>query len=419
MASRNRTSRRRPASRPGARVAVPSVPEQKRRWSPVAIAGSIGIHLALLLFLWHVRPSPPPPTHTQVTFTLQSRPPPTTPPPVTQQQHRPEPPPAQAPRQTPQPAPPQATVGAQPQPTPPNAPLPPNAPPTPAPPSAPSPGTIDLFSHNSLQHQAAEEVHRRQQEEAARNPPDAGISEHDLVYNRINGQMTEQLARSQAQNGVYDSSFAELGRAIRDSWNPDRNMTKDVLKELGQNFMDSMREWHESGKRYAATGSPYADPSAGNVRSARPVIDNPNGTPGGDWAQEMEVANANRNGSFTSGVTAHVLVEEKPSGITVTLQESSGDTGLDKTALQDVRAALEQLRKNDPSRVKHHRKSLWSMNLQVVVNPPLPMVGLSFDFVTAPPQLELPLQRHLLKSVQIEAVYEDDSRDQPASHTPG
>ena len=47
------------------------------------------------------------------------------------------------------------------------------------------------------------------------------------------------------------------------------------------------------------------------------------------------------------------------------------------------------------------------IRLLILINPPVPVVGVSFDEVIQKPHLELPLDRHLFKHVELEAVYDD------------
>lgn len=276
------------------------------------------------------------------------------------------------------------------------------------------PGTIDLFARDALHGTAAQSVEREKEKLAAETPPEP--PEKERVNQRITEGVTDSSARTRVQMGLYDSSYAAMGHAFFDAWDPNRALTQDILKLLGKNTGDSLVQWQEAGHNYARSGSAMV-PGRDFVE---PKLVRPEGsTIGDDAAREHAAYGHYVNGDFTQGHTAHVLVDEAPDRLIVKLVESSGDITIDKAAIEDVRNALERMRRSDPEARTRRRKSLWAMRLQIIINPPVPMLGVTFDEVLLPPHLELPLGRRLLKHVELEAVYDDDPRMKPARTPPG
>jgi hypothetical protein len=103
----------------------------------------------------------------------------------------------------------------------------------------------------------------------------------------------------------------------------------------------------------------------------------------------------------------------------VSLVKGSGDPDVDHGALEDIRVAVQRLHEEQGPPTQA-RFSTWSLRLQIIINPPLPIGGFTFDEVLESPKLELPLGRKLLKRLQLEAVYDADPRfaRPPAASTP-
>jgi hypothetical protein len=252
---------------------------------------------------------------------------------------------------------------------------------------------------------AEHSVQREKDKRAAETPPEP--TEKERVQDRITAGLIDSNARSRVKSGLYDPSYAAMGHAFFDAWDPNRALTKDLLKLLGRNTGESLRQWQEAGHNYAKTGSAMVS----GRDFVEPTQVRPEGsTVGDDAAREHAAYGHYVNGDFTQGHTAHVLVDESPEKLVVKLVESSGDMAIDNAAIEDVRNALERVRRTDPEARQRKRKSLWAMRLQIIINPPVPMIGVTFDEVLLPPKLELPLGKRLLKHVELEAVYDDDPR---------
>lgn len=236
-------------------------------------------------------------------------------------------------------------------------------------------------------------------------------SEGERVAARVVGVTIDSDARQRVQAGLVDPSYTKMGRAFLDAWDPDRALPETSaelwVKRRAQNAIVSTRLWQEAGANYGRTGSAVAPgETLEKTKDVRPEAALGLGT---DGRKQSATFRQYMSGKFNSGRSAHVLVDEDEERVRVSLVQSSGDIDLDRAALEDIRSALIRMRSEKPE-LKRKRKSVWMMRLLILINPPVPVVGVSFDEVIQRPHLELPLDRHLFKHVELEAVYDDDTR---------
>jgi hypothetical protein len=239
-------------------------------------------------------------------------------------------------------------------------------------------------------------------------------TEEERIKARVAGTMMDSNARSRVQAGLADPIYTKMGRAFLKAWDPDRALP-DTAKEFfskrnAQNSLIAAKLWQEAGSNYGKNGSPLAEgesleeSTGANVRPADTAIQ------GLDAQKMRETYRQYMRGKFNSSRSAKVIVKQlagkEPE---VTLLQSSGDLTIDRAAIEDIRAAIRNLGEEDEA-FKKARVSVWLIRLQVLINPPVPVIGVSFDEELNVPRLDLPLGRKLFKHVELEAVYDDDAR---------
>jgi hypothetical protein len=242
-------------------------------------------------------------------------------------------------------------------------------------------------------------------------------TEEERVMARMGAVGIDAKARSRVKAGLADPSYTRIGRAFLRAWDPDRALP-DTSAELwaknrARNVVIASQLWQEAGSNYGKNGSPIARGETlddEDVRSDLRPLDSP--LAGVDAQHQRDTYGQYMQGKFNAGRSARVLVRQRGDGrIEVSLVQSSGDMTVDRAALDDVRSAMSQLQKDDPEFQKP-RTSVWLMRLQILINPPVPVAGITFDQEMKLPRLELPLGRRLFKHVELEAVYD---ADQPAA----
>lgn len=244
----------------------------------------------------------------------------------------------------------------------------------------------------------------------------------ERIAARITGTSLDANAKTRVRMGLVDPAYTRLGRALLDAWDPERALHENSaalwMKQRAQNAVVSTQLMLETASRYAATGSPMVagEELDEEVRSDR--HDATSQATGSDQQRSRETFRQYLKGKFNEGRTAQLLVEETPDGrIGVSLVKGSGDDDVDAGALEDLHRALERLRA-DQGPPPHARRTLWSLRLQIIIHPPVPIGGFTFDEVLESPKLELPLGRKLLKRLRLEAVYDDDPRLEQAVASP-
>lgn len=206
-----------------------------------------------------------------------------------------------------------------------------------------------------------------------------------------------------------DPLYSRLGMAFRDAWDPERALPETSAelwaKRRAQSAAIGMRTYAATSARFGATGNPM--PAEASL-DAQPVPLRDPGSPSAslDAAKLRDTFRAYMKGKFDEGQTALVLVTEAPGQPPkVELVRASGDSDVDRAAVDDLRRASARLAAQSP--VRSPRRSLWSLRLQVIVNYS-PVALFTFDEVMpSSSKLVLPLGRMLLKRIQLEAVYDD------------
>ncbi len=239
-------------------------------------------------------------------------------------------------------------------------------------------------------------------------------SDEARIKARIQGTNVDLEARNRVTAGLVDPSFTRIGRAMLDAWDPERALPEDSVKmwarQRAQNALVGTQLMLETARQYAKSGSPMA---AGETLDDEEVrADRRDATSAAFFSDQQRTRETFRQymrGKFNEGRTALVYVEERADGrIDVTLHKPSGDPDVDRGALDDLRRAIERLHADagPPARL---RRTLWSLRLQIIIQPPVPIGGFTFDEVLENPKWELPLGRKLLKRIRLEAVYEPEA----------
>lgn len=239
-------------------------------------------------------------------------------------------------------------------------------------------------------------------------------TEQSRIAARIEGAGIDAAAKTRVQAGLVDPTYARLGRAILDGWDPDRALPETSVelwaKRRAQNAAVGIKLWQQAAANYAESGSPLAEGETLEATATADLRESGNQLAILDQGRSRDVYRNYMQGKFNEGRSAYVLVEQDDDGtVAVSLVQSSGDVQLDLAAVEDIRAAMLRVQEISPA-FRGKRRSLWSLRLKIIINPPVPVAGFTFDEVLEAPKLELPLGRKLLKRVQLEAVYDADPR---------
>jgi hypothetical protein len=237
----------------------------------------------------------------------------------------------------------------------------------------------------------------------------------------VSGTTADANARARVQAGLADPIYTKMGRAFLRQWDPDR-VLPDSSKEFfskrnAQNSLIAARLWQEAGSNYGKNGTPLADGETLTETASTRLRPADAPLQGIDAQKARETYRQYMSGKFNSSRSARVMVKQvagrEPE---ISLIQSSGDLTIDRAAIEDIRNAIRTLQEEDET-FKKPRVSVWMMRLQILINPPVPVVGVTFDEELNVPRLDLPLGRKLFKHVELEAVYDDDPRLTPAAKT--
>jgi hypothetical protein len=303
-------------------------------------------------------------------------------------------------------------------PPPPSAGQPESAQATRVPPPAPK---VDLFSADALSRQVTKGLPIASPTgpvRAGRLPGESAgedaTSDEKRIAERVGGVSIDSQARTRVASGLVDPVYTRLGRALLKAWDPDRALpeTSAALwaKQRARSAVIGTQLLLETAKAYGATGSPVA---AGESLDFEVRPDRHDATTVSTVVDEQRTRETYRqymSGKFNAGRTAEFLVDEHPDGrVEVAIIRGSGDADVDAGAGEDIRLAMARWHADEGPPPKR-RRTLWSLRLKIVVNPPVPIGGFTFDELLEAPKMELPLGRKLLKRLKLEAVYDSDAR---------
>lgn len=356
-----------------------------RRVTAVALAASLGAHAALLLLLARSeRGAPPPAASAPLTVELRSLP-------------APAPAPAmQAPRA--ERADPRSGPGARA----PGA----AAAPLPAPGGEGAPRE-DGWERLPASLRAAPDLRARppggdlargtERAEAAATPRDP-----------LRAWAGELAGRARVESGVVHPYYGDMGRALLGAWDAKRVVEEGGLlarlAQAGENVAAFGRVWQRSAAGFAAAGEPAL------VDGGTPRMKELAGLPPGPARDALVQAEVQRQlrPAYSEGHVTRVRVAQAPDGriLEVELVSPSKDRRLDQAALDDVRAAVEGL-PPPPAEVCAGRErlvSLWDLEVEISISPPLPMVAVEFDEVLGVRDVRLPLDRRVWKRVRLVSI---------------
>ena len=219
----------------------------------------------------------------------------------------------------------------------------------------------------------------------------------------------EELAsRARVEDGLVHPYYREVGRALLRGWNVERAVRQrglsGYLAQAGDNTRTYLSVWQRMAEGFARTGSPAV------VDGGSPRMKELSGLPAGparDALVQTEIRRQLRP-ALSEGHSAIVRVTQAADGslISVVLVSPSRDADVDRAAIEDVRAAARMLPKPpaDAFGGRDRLVSLWELELEVSITPPLPIVGVEFDEVRGITDLRVPLDRRIWKRVRLVAL---------------
>jgi TonB C terminal len=235
-----------------------------------------------------------------------------------------------------------------------------------------------------------------------------GIRAPEVPTDLAGDAVKKTLGRGRVDRGLVNTYYATLGKALIKSWDADRAVSQFGLKGYVEQFGENTKVWNNIWKDRAAefgkTGNPYGDDSPNSDINRR--IDAR--LPGGYDQQAQRAANKKLGDAFRSTKRATIRVVQATNGhlLKVELVEPSNDTRVDNEALADVRAAAEKLPPPTPEVVegKDVLSSLWQFELIVSISPPIPTLTFEFDEALGFIDARLPLDRRIYKRVRLVSV---------------
>lgn len=238
--------------------------------------------------------------------------------------------------------------------------------------------------------------------------PDAGVgSVEETARQVVDAAARRAIGRGKVERGLVHPYFGDLGRALVARWQPDRAATEKGLSgfagQLGRGLAGYAKLWSQQAESYGTGGSPY-----GRERQLTPdevpLVGN------GDMqelALQRRLRKELRERSRESR-RALVRVVQARSGrlVTVELLRPSRDRAMDRTALEDVRAAAQLLPVPPPEALGDRERlvSLWEFEMIISITPPVPVVAFEFDLVLKHFDARTPLDRRIYKRVRLVEV---------------
>ena len=224
-----------------------------------------------------------------------------------------------------------------------------------------------------------------------------------LVEDLVN----ETIGRGKVDRGLVHPYFGELGKALVAQWTPERTATEKGLSGFLQQFGRNMQTFagllQQQAESYGRSGSPWGKEDSLDPDSI-PLL-------GRSELQEVAAQQRLRRNLREKSRElrrAQVRVVQDRAGklLSVELLRRSPFPDLDRSALEDVRAAASALPVPPPEALGDRQRlvSLWDFELVVSITPPVPLVTFEFDLVLRHVDARLPLDRRIYKRVRLVAV---------------
>lgn len=218
----------------------------------------------------------------------------------------------------------------------------------------------------------------------------------------------EQAGRARVDSGLVHPYYRDVGRALLRAWDVERAVKKHglpgYLAQTGENISTFGRAWQQLAKGYGETGAP--DVVDGGSARIRELSGLPPG-PAQDALIRGEIQRQLRS-EYSKGHVTLVRVTQAADGrlLSVELASPSRDAEVDRAAIEDVRAAAQTLPvpPDDARAGRETLVSIWELELEISITPPLPTIGIEFDEVLGLKDVRVPLDRRIWKRVRLVAV---------------
>lgn len=237
------------------------------------------------------------------------------------------------------------------------------------------------------------------------SPPDAGVSvpEAQPPERMVQRLVEDTVSRGKVERGLVHSYYADLGRALLNTWDAERAVSAQglagLLEQARGNTGEWMKVWQERARTFGSSGSPLNSATPEPFDRA-PALD-PNLEARRALARQMRE-------QFKSSRRATLRVVQDSAGrlLSVELLSPSNSVEVDREAVADVRAAAERLPPPPAEAVQGRERlvSLWEFELIVSITPPVPAVSFEFDAALKLIDARLPLDRRLYKRVRLVGV---------------
>ncbi|MFN7130722.1 MAG: energy transducer TonB, partial [Myxococcales bacterium] len=166
-----------------------------------------------------------------------------------------------------------------------------------------------------------------------------------------------------------------------------------------ENSKTAVKIWNQRAEQYGKRGNPLGDtPLPTNLDSAA--------DPHGVAAREALRRQAREQWRSTKRATIRVVQTRGGLLQKVELVSPSNDPGLDRLAVEDVRAAAEKLPPppKEGLGINEQIISLWEFELIISISPPIPTINFEFDEALGFIDARLPLDRRIYKRVKLVGV---------------
>ncbi len=218
----------------------------------------------------------------------------------------------------------------------------------------------------------------------------------------------DRAGRSRVENGVVHPYYRDVGHALLRAWNAEQALRargiSGYVAQAGDNLRTFGRVWQRMAQGFAGTGS------AALVDGSSPRMKELSGLPAGPARDALVQAEIQRQlrPALSEGHVATVRVTQAADGHlqSVELLSPSKDAGLDRAALDDVRAAARMLPVPPPEALAGRTQlvSIWELEVEISITPPIPVIGVELDEVLGLTDVRVPLDRRIRKRVRLVAV---------------